>query len=107
MLVGTRSIPSTLIKEAKTVGALKKLAEKQVPLMFRHVKEIVDNQKYLLALQVRKLYKHDYNVWHPLCEGLLEGVHVTGSIHTLHTCAELLSECDVNIMENYIDKEVH
>ena len=79
MLVGTRNLSRDEIKEASTVASLRKLAIEQVPLLFRHIKEIVDNQKYLIALEVRKMYKGDYNKWHSLCEGLLEGVKVTGT----------------------------
>ena len=105
MLVGCRGRPSEQIKEATTVGQLKKLATNSVPLLFRHIKEIVDNQKYLLALEVRHLYKSDYNKWHPLCEGLLEDVKVTGSVHDIYTCYDLLQQCDMDVIEKYIEKE--
>lgn len=105
MLVGTRTFSADQIKEANSVGALKRLAERQVPLLFRHVKEIVDNQKYLLALEVRKVYSGDYNKWHSLCEGLLEGVRVTGGIHTIYTCYDLLNKCDLNVIDKFISKD--
>lgn len=105
MLVGTRSLSTDKIKEATTPASLCALAEEQVPLLFRHIKSIVDNQKYLLALEVRKIYKGDYNKWHTLCEGLLEGAKVTGSVHTVYTCYELLNKCDKGLMERFLDKE--
>lgn len=105
MLVGCRSIPSEQIQEALTVSQLKRLAVNSVPLLFRHIPAIVNNQKYLLALEVRKMYKGDYNKWHPLCTGLLEGVTVTGSVHDIYTCYDLLQECDMSIIEKFIEKE--
>lgn len=105
MLVGTRNLPHDKIKEATTVSALRKLAVSQVPLLFRHVKEIVDNQKYLLALEVRRIYKNDYNKWHGLCEGLLEGVKVTGSVHSIYTCYELINKCDFDLIAKFLEKD--
>lgn len=105
MLVGTRNLSHDEIKEATTVESLRRLATEQVPLLFRHIKEIVDNQKYLVALEVRKIYKGDYNKWHGLCEGLLEGVKVTGSIHTIYTCYELLNKCDFDMIEKFLEKD--
>lgn len=98
-------MPTDKIKEATSVESLCQLATEQVPLLFRHIKEIVDNQKYLLALEVRKMCKNDYNKWHSLCEGLLEGVRVTGSIHSIYTCYELLNKCDKSLMEKFLEKE--
>ena len=105
MLVGTLNISSDEINKCKNGDALIAYAERCVPSIFRHVTEIVHNQRYLLALTVRKLYKNDYNKWHPLCKELLKGVRVTGSVSTIYTCADLLEVCDMKVMKKFLIKE--
>ena len=105
MLVGTLNISSEEINQCKTGTDLINYAERCVPSIFRHVKEIVDNQKYILATYVRKQYSYDYNKWYPLCKELLSGVRVTGSIVTVSTCADILAECDMNVMKKFLVKE--
>lgn len=105
MLVGMVNITKADIESAHDVQGLKDMALRMVPKMFQHRKEIVDNQKYLIALKIRSLYGYDYNKWAPLCEGLLEGVRVTGSIHDLYTCQDLLYECDTDMIDKFLEKE--
>lgn len=105
MLVGTVNITKADIESAHNAEDLKALAVEMVPNLFRHRQEIVDNQKYLLALKVRSIFGYDYNKWAPLCEGLLEGVRVTGSVHDLYSCQDLLYECDIDMIDKFLEKE--
>lgn len=105
MLVGSDSIDFNRLKAMTSAEQLSDFAVELVPPLFRHVKEIVDNQKYLIALNVRKMYKDDYNKWHPLCEELLADVRVTGGIHSICTCQDLLHECDTKILSKFLQKE--
>lgn len=107
MLVGTTNISVAEIEACnKRVGALKRLAISKVPYLFRHIQAIVDNQTYYLALIVRNLYKNDYNTWHPICTSLLEGIHVTGCVDSIYTCADLVSECNIKDIRYFLKKEV-
>ena len=107
MLVGTKSIDVSRLQVAcRSITSLKSFSDSLVPSYFNHIKEILYNQRYLVAVAVRNLYKDDYNKWKPLCDGLLEGVRITGSVNDLYTCAELLSACDVKVIQAFLEKEV-
>ena len=105
MLVGVTNLNSDeLLKHCGSAESLIQYSVELVPTYFRHQKAIVDNQRYLVAVYVRNLFKNDYNKWHPLCEGLLEGVHITGTVTNLYSCTDLLEACDTEILYKYIDK---
>lgn len=103
MLVGTELITISEVKShCSSYKALLNYTLSKIPKHFRGVKEIVDNQKYLVALYVRKAYKDDYNKWHPLCSQLLEGVRVHGCVDTLTSCTEVLEECDLKMLKKFL-----
>lgn len=107
MLVGTIDIDmNELAKKCKSVNQLKAYSDELVPVYFRHVKEIVDNQRYLTAVCVRNILQDDYNKWKPLCTGLLEGVRITGSVTDLYSCDDLLRSCNVPLIKKFLEKEM-
>ena len=107
MLVGTTDIPiAKLMHVANNPEKLKSFAEQLVPVFFRHIKPIVDNQKYLVAIHLRNECKGNYNAWHDACKELLKGVHITGSISDVYTCADLLAACNVTDIKTFLKKEV-
>lgn len=103
MLAGTEQITVSEVKaHCGSYEQLLKYTYSKIPKSFRNVKEIVDNQKYIVALNVRKAYKNDYNKWHPLCEELLKGVRVKGCAYTITSCSQLLAECDLNVLNKFL-----
>ena len=107
MLVGTTNFSmDKLTKVANNPEALSKYVEGLVPIFFRHIKPIVDNQKYIVAIALRNEYADNYNAWHPACTELLKGVRVTGSVTDIYTCADLLAACNVTDIKTFLSKEV-
>lgn len=107
MLVGTKNIDIPNLKNAcRSVQTLREYSDSLVPAYFSHIKEIVNNQRYLVAVAVRNVYKDDYNKWKPLCDGLLEGVRLTGGVTDLYSCSELLRACNVKVLKSFLEKEV-
>jgi hypothetical protein len=60
------------------------------------VPEIVDNQRYLVAIEVRKINTLSFKYKKELYEKLLEGVTVRGTINTLIDIEDILSSVNVN-----------
>ena len=105
MLVGTTNIDTNeLSKHCNSAEDLIAYSDSLVPSYFRGVREIVNNQRYYTAVILRNFYKNDYNKWHPLCNALLTGVRVVGSLTDIYTCKDLLQECDAHMIYKFLDK---
>lgn len=108
MVVGTKIIPSNKLRQAcGSVQELRAFSLKLVPRLLQHITSIVDNQRYLVAIELRKLEGIPYKRKKALTEGLLEGVSVKGTINTLVDFEDILSEVSIDKLLNAIfEREV-
>jgi hypothetical protein len=106
MLVGTKQIPiNDLAKKCTSVDDLVKYSISLVPRFARHIDEIVDNQKYLVAVKVRDIVGLPYKFKKILTEGLLKGVVVRGTVNTVVDMEDLLTSIDMDEFMRSIFKE--
>lgn len=92
MIVGTKHLVDGL---RENLNDLEAYAISLVPPALRHVQSIVDNQKYLIALEVRSMISIPFKRRQMLCEDLLKGVRVTGSATELYDLEDLLDAVDM------------
>lgn len=106
MIVGTKAIPlDKLARECYSVSALNAFSLSMVPRYAQHITEIVDNQKYIIAMEVRALTTLSYQKKKELSEGLLEGVIIRGTINTIVDVEDLFSFINMSHLFKVLFKE--
>lgn len=106
MLVGTKVIPRDKLKEAcKSKEDLEAFAISLVPRVLRHVDSVINNQKYLVAVEIRSLRGLLFLEKKHLTESILEGVYITGSINTLIDMEDLLISTNADLLFKEVFKE--
>jgi len=99
MIVGSKVISTTDLKRATySVESLKRFAESLVPKPIRHFPQIVDNQKYLVAIALRTMVSIPFKRRTELCEGLLEGIQVRGVLTTVIDFYDLIMAADTDLL---------
>ena len=103
MLVGTKEINLEELKhKAVNYGTLDTYCMDLVPKYIQHVQAIVDNQKYLVALYLRRINSISFNRRVELCEHLLKDVRVTGVTSTVLDFNDIMAETDIEKLLRYI-----
>lgn len=106
MLVGRRSVDPVKLKQACTSGdTLLQFTINLVPPEVRHVRAIVDNQKYYVATMVRSFKSIPYIRKMKLCDELLRGVIVKGVCNELYDYDDLLADIDKSLLQRLLSRE--
>lgn len=106
MLVGTKAIPAHELKEAaKSIKTLKQYALELVPYPLRHITQVTDNQKYLVAITLRSVLGVSYKDRVRICEELLEGVTVTGLLNEIVDFSDIMETADVALLIKALELE--
>lgn len=106
MIVGCKDIKFADLKRACVNDeTLIKFAVGLVPTPLQHLPAIVDNQKYLVALQVRTIQSLPWKRKKDLCESLLQGVKVKGVPDTIYDYADILLAIDSELFSQYLEEE--
>lgn len=107
MLISTRNIDYDIV--TKCVGrpdSLVTYANSLVPIWAHHVNGLVDNQRYYLALHVRKLLNIPYKRRKELYEALVNGISLTGVMTQFITLDELFSFCNMSDLIHVLRKDI-
>ncbi len=105
MIVGTKTIPlSDLINACSSDRELSAFTLALVPRFVRHIDEIVNNQKYIVALELRGIAGIPYKIKKELSENLLTGVVVKGTINTIIDIEDVMASVDMNTVFKYLFK---
>lgn len=106
MIVGTKKIDITeLAKHCYTETELEEYVNSLVPTFLRHNLSIVNNQRYLVALYVRRLTSFSFDKRKRLCNKLVEGITIRGTVDSVIDFSDLLSKSDVDTIFKHIFKE--
>lgn len=108
MIVGCKDIDFSALKQAcRNEDSLLRFTTGLVPAPLRHIPEVIDNQKYLVALQVRSVQSMTWQKRKDLCEALLLGVRIKGVPDALYDYKDLLLAIDNAAFERYLQEETH
>lgn len=108
MIIGSKDVDYDLLKAAtKSNNALANYAVSLVPRCIRHIPQIVDNQKYFVALTLRDLKAIPYTLRKERCEELLHGVSIAGVVNTIIDFEDILLQVDMDLLVQYLFKEAH
>lgn len=106
MIVGRKDIDFTKLKLAcRSEDSLLRFTGDLVPTPLRHIREVVDNQKYLVALHVRSMQSLPWQKRKDLCEHLLHGARIKGVPDTIYDYSDLLLAIDSEAFERYLREE--
>lgn len=106
MLVGTKSITlSEALRNCRTPEQALKYAVECVPLPIRHVRAVVDNQRYLIATIINGAHKVPYVRRKAICDVLTRGVRVQGVVNELFDYSDLLACVDVDMWSKLLQRE--
>lgn len=106
MIVGCKDIDFVELKHAcRSEDSLLRFTLGLVPTPLRHIREIVDNQKYFVALQVRSIQSLTWQKRKDLCESLLHGARIKGVPDALYDYSDLLLAIDRVAFERYLQEE--
>lgn len=106
MIVGCKDIDFTELKRAcRSEESLLRFTIGLVPTPLQHICEIVDNQKYFVALQVRSIQSITWQKRKDLCESLLQGVRIKGLPDAIYDYSDLLLAIDRDAFKRYLREE--
>lgn len=106
MIVGCKDIDFAALKRAcRSETSLVRFVVDLVPTPLQHIPAIVDNQKYLVALQVRTIQSFAWQKRKDLCEALLQGVRIKGVSDTLYDYSDILLAIDSRAFAKYLQEE--
>lgn len=69
-----------------------------IPLWARSIKEVVDNQKYLVALYIKKSNVLTFKEKHAAVQHLCEGIHLSGLLNTVTKIEDIFKFADKNTL---------
>lgn len=97
MIVGTKKIDIAQLRRAsKDITILRRYCENLIPSQFKHIPEILNNQKYLVALTLRGLLGMSFKRKDFIVEELLSETSITGVTHQFVDIEDLLGACDID-----------
>lgn len=97
MIVGSKNInKSELAKCVSSVSKLIEYSDSLVPEYLRYRKEILFNQRYIVALAVREMQSISYNDRVALLDNFLRDTYITGVVDRIY---------DIEDLFDYVDKE--
>lgn len=95
MIIGTTNIDYSIIKSF--VGKpddLVTYVENLVPTWARHVPSIVHNQRFYIAIHVRKVLTIPYKQRMELVNALIENINIQGIMSNFTAITDVINVCD-------------
>lgn len=106
MIVGSKNInKSELAKCVSSVSKLIDYSDSLVPEYLRHRKEILFNQRYIVALAVREIQSISYNDRVALLDNFLRDTYITGVVDRIYDIEDLFDYVDKEEVERIRDNE--
>lgn len=108
MIVGSKIINRpALISACINEKTIVEFARNLVPRFIRHNKEIVDNQRYLVALEVRELNEVPYGKKIKLTNALLSGILIRGTLNRITDIEDIMISVNMDmILEKLFENEI-
>ena len=106
MIVGTTNIDyDTVYLYTSAPDGLVDYAKNLVPLWARHIPGIVDNQRYLVALHVRKMLSIQFYKRKSMTDVLIKDIKITGIINQFVSIYDILENCDTVMLLKMLERE--
>lgn len=105
MIIGSKDVDAYDVREHCTsVPSLRQYSDSLVPRILSHNMQIINNQRYYIAMIVRTIVSIPYAERKSLYEGLLEGVGVTGCINEIYDFEDLVRDVDIERLADFVKR---
>lgn len=107
MIVGTTNIDYEDIK--LLVGKPEELiiyAESLVPVWARHITCLAHNQRFYIAIHLRRVLSIPYKLRIEMCEALISGINVRGVMSSFTSITEILDVCNKEMLVEMLKRQV-
>ncbi len=105
MFVWTDKIDVNALSRAIKNGVdLRTFSDNLVPKFARHISGIMSNQRYVVALKIRKLGL-DFKTRKALIQQLCNDVSITGLLNQVVSLQEVLDSCDTDTLLKAFENE--
>lgn len=106
MIVGTTNMNYTDIgRYVNSPDGLVTYATSLVPTWAQHIPGIIDNQRYLVAIYVRKMLAIDFYTRKKMVDVLVNGIRVKGVINKFISIYDILDACDSKALLQMLEKD--
>lgn len=106
MIVGSKNInKSELAKCVSSVSKLIDYSDSLVPEYLRYRKEILFNQRYIVALAIREMQSIPYNDRVMLLDRFLRDTYITGVVDRIYDIEDLFDYVNKEEVERIRDNE--
>lgn len=106
MIVGSKNInKSELAKCVSSVSKLIDYSDSLVPKYLRYRKEILFNQRYVVALAIREMQSIPYNDRVMLLDRFLRDTYITGVVDRIYDIEDLFDYINKEEVERIRDNE--
>lgn len=106
MIVGSKNVnKSELAKCVSSVSKLIDYSDSLVPEYLRYRKEILFNQRYVVALAIREIQSISYNDRVALLDNFLRDTYITGVVDRIYDIEDLFDYVDKEEVERIRDNE--
>lgn len=102
MLVGNSKVSvADVEKHCQSTGTFLDFADSLVPEEFKHVQAIIDNQRYLCCLLLRRSTKYPYDKKAEIIENVMSNVSIVGYVNDIEDVSSIYSLVDYKRLEEY------
>lgn len=106
MIVGSKNVnKSELAKCVSSVSKLIDYSDSLVPEYLRYRKEILFNQRYVVALAIREMQNIPYSDRVMLLDRFLRDIYITGVVDRIYDIEDLFDYVDKEEVERIRDNE--
>jgi hypothetical protein len=105
MFVGTSKLDLAYLRKIfKEPDRIREYSNSLIPPEFSHVRELRDNQLYLICMTIRKLGLNDYREVHSTIHDLLKGVRVTGYVDDIVDISFIYNIVNMDKVNLYLER---
>ena len=106
MIVGSKNIDrSELANRVSSVSKLIEYSDSLVPEYLRYRREILFNQRYIVALAIREIQSIPYSDRVTLLDNFLRDTYITGVVDRIYDIEDLFDYVDKEEVERIRDNE--
>lgn len=106
MIVGNSNITiEDVVNHSRSYEELIEYSDSQIPIEWRHITEIVNNQRYVCALLLRKS-NVKWDKKKPIIDRIMSEVTIVGYTNTLYDAKAIWGELDVKEVQSYYERSL-
>lgn len=95
MVIGTRNVSLDELKQySDNTSELLRVVERMVPSWARHIRPVVDNQRFYVATLLRRAYSIPYKKRMSMAECLISGIRVRGVMSGFTPITDIVATCN-------------